>query len=181
MIFTITKATGSSTLRTATLDFGDGNSQSLGNLAGGTATVTRTYSGPSSAGTQSYTATLQVTDINSESASVSTTVIVTRPELTPINVALAAGTPPAATASGQLWTFTATVTGGGEGGTGDATVESCLWAFGDTTTATTSGNVTSHVYATGIAETQRTVTVTITTQDGRTATAQTEILVGKFP
>jgi hypothetical protein len=147
VVFTITKATGSSTLRTATLDFGDGNSQALGNLAGGTATVTRTCSGPSSPGTEQYTATLQVTDINNESASVSTTVIVTRPTLTPINVALAAGTPPTATASGQLWTFTATVTGGGEGGTGDATVQSYEWTFGDGTSATTSGSVTSHVYA----------------------------------
>ena len=181
VIFTITKPTGSSTLRTATLDFGDGSSQSVGSLAGGTATVTHTYSGPSSPGTRAYTATLQATDINNESASVSTTVILTRPTLTPINVALTAGTAGTATASGQLWPFTAAVTGGGEGGTGDATIESYAWTFGDGTSATTSGSATSHVYATAATETQRTVTVTVTAQDGRTATAQTEILVSKFP
>ena len=180
VVFTITKPTGSSTLRTATLDFGDGSSQSLGNLAGGTATVTHTYSGPSSPGTREYTATLQATDVNSEAASVSTTVIVARPTLTPMNVTITA-TSGTATASGQSWTVTAAVTGGGEGGTGNATIESYAWTFGDGSSATTSGNVTSHVYGISSTETQRTVTVTVTAQDGRTATGRTEILVSKFP
>jgi len=181
VIFTVTKPTGSSTLRTATLSFGDGNSQSLGNLAGGAATITRVYSGPSGSTATTYTATVQATDIDGETATASTVVIVTPKVVpTPINVALTS-TSGTATASGQLWTLTATGTGGGEAGTGNATVQSYEWTFGDTTSATTSGNVTAHVYGTSAAEVQRTVTVTITTQDGRTATAQTEILVGKFP
>jgi hypothetical protein len=181
VVFTITKPAGSSTLRTATIDFGDGNAQSLGNLAGGTATSTRIYSGPSGSTGTTYTATVQVTDINGETASASTVVIVTPKVVpTPINVALSS-VPGTATVSGQLWTLTAAVTGGGESGTGNAAVESYAWNFGDGTTAITSGSVTAHVYETSASEVRRTVTVTITTQDGRTATAQTEILVGKFP
>lgn len=181
VIFTVTKPTGSSTLRTATLHFGDGNTQSLGNLAGGSATSTRVYSGPSGSSGTTYTATVQVTDINGETVAASTVVIVTPKVVpTPINVALTA-TSVAATASGQLWTLTAAVTGGGEAGTGDAAVESYAWTFGDGTTATTSGETRGHVYATSATEVKRTVAVTITTQDGRTATAQTEILVDSFP
>ena len=87
VVFTITRPSSSSTLRTATIDFGDGTSQSLGNLAGGTATATHAYAGPSDFTPVSYTATVQATDVNGESASVSTTVIVTR-SLNPISVSV---------------------------------------------------------------------------------------------
>lgn len=181
VLFTVTKPTGSSTLRAATIDFGDGTSQNLGNLAGGTATVTHTYTGPSGSTARPYTATVQATDINGESAAASTTVIITpRPTITPINVTVTA-TSGTATASGQRWEFTAAVTGGGEGGTGNATIESYTWDFGDGTSAVTSGNTTAHVYDTDPTEQPRTVTVTVRTPDGRTATGRTEILVGKFP
>jgi PKD repeat protein len=73
------------------------------------------------------------------------------------------------------------VTGGGEGGTGNATIESYSWNFGDDETATTSGNVTAHIYETETTEQRFTVTVTPRTPDGRTATGRTEILVDKFP
>jgi hypothetical protein len=73
------------------------------------------------------------------------------------------------------------VTGGGEGGTGNANVQRYDWDFGDGDTATTSGNTTSHVYDTEATEQRRVVTVTIRTPDGRTATGRTEILVSKFP
>ena len=179
VVFTITRATGSSTLSTATLDFGDGTSHSLGNLAGGSATVTRTYDGPAGATAVSYTAVVQATDINGESAAVSTVVIVTpRAVLTPINVALSA-TGETASAEGQRWVFTATATGGGEG-TANAPIESYAWDFGDTMTVSTSGNSTAHVYATTAAGVIYTVTVTAETNDGRTASGRTEILV-KFP
>ena len=180
VIFTITKPTGSSTIRTATIDFGDGTSLSLGNLAGGSATSTHTYSGPSGSTARSYTATVQVTDINGESAATSTVVVVTpKATLTPISVTLAAGTPDMATENGQRWTFTATVTGGGEG-TEDASIESYSWDFGDEETATTSGNTTAHIYDTLTTQQGRTVTVTVRTPDGRTATGRTEILVAEF-
>lgn len=177
LIFTITRPTGSSTLRTATIDFGDGTSQSLGNLAGGSLTTTHIYTGPSGSTPQTYTATVQVTDINGESAAASTTVIVTpRPIPTPMNVTITTGAPGDPTASGQLWSFTAEVAGGVEGTT-PAAIESYSWDFGDGTSATTSGKTTAHVYETAATEQRRTVTVTVRTQDGRTATGRTEILV----
>jgi hypothetical protein len=182
VIFTITRPTGSSTLRAATIDFGDGTSQSLGNLAGGTLTVTHTYEGPSGTTNRAFTATVLATDINGESAAVSTTVSVTpRPTPTPINVTISAASAGAPTVSGEQWNFTANVTGGGETGTGNANVERYEWDFGDGESATTSGNTISHVYDTETTQQRRVVTVTIRTQDSRTATGRTEILVGKFP
>lgn len=180
VLFTVTKPAGSSALRGATLDFGDGTSQALGNLAGGTAAVTHTYNGPSGSTAQTYTAALLATDVNGDSASTSVSVVITRVTPTPINVAVS-GSAGTATASGQLWSFTATVTGGGETGTGNATIAAYEWDFGDGTSATTSSATTAHVYSTAAAEQRRVVTVTVRTQDGRTATGRTEILVSKFP
>ena len=168
--FTVTRVSGSSALRTATIDFGDGTSQGLGNLAAAT-TVTHTYNGPSSPGTQSYTAIVSATDVNGESASVSTPVIVTRPFPTPINVTITA-TPDAAPNANRRWTFTANAT---EGGTTPVAGQSFTWDFGDGSgEVTTSGNTTAHVYAG--ATTVRTVRVTVRTADGRTGVGQTEIV-----
>ena len=181
VVFTITRAPGSSTLRSATIDFGDGTSQALGNLAGGTATVTHTYTGPSGTTPRVYTATVHATDINNESQSASTTVVVTpRPAITPINVSLTATPDGNANAAGQRWTFTATATGGGEGATPNAPIESYRWNFGDGTSATTSGNTTAHVYEADVVPQRRTVTVTVRTTDGRTAEGRTEIIVDDF-
>lgn len=181
VLFTVTKPTGSSTLRTTTLDFGDGSSQAFGNLAGGSATITHTYTGPSGSTNQAYTATLQATDINGESAAVSTIVTITpKPTLTPISVTITVGTKEAATGTSQRWTFTAEVTGGGEG-TATASIESYTWDFGDGQGAVTSGKSTAHVYATKTGPEKYTVTVTVKATDGRTAKGQTEILVDKTP
>ena len=181
VVFTVTKASGSSALRSATLDFGDGTSQALGTLAGGAATVPHTYAGSDTSNPRSYTATVLATDINGELTTASVTVLVTpRATPTPISVAVD-GTGGTATASGQRWTFTATVTGGGEGGSGNATIQRYDWDFGDGDTATTSSNTTAHIYDTEVTEQRRIVTVTVRTQDGRTATGRTEILVSKFP
>jgi adhesin/invasin len=170
VVFTVTRPTGSSTLRTATIDFGDGSSQSLGNLAGGTATVTHTYSGPSNSTPIAYTATVQVTDVNGETAAVSTDVIIT--PRSPIGVSITDSC--GATALNRRCTFTATVTGGGEGTTA-APIQSYTWDFGDgSDELTTSGNTTAHVYT---AAGTYTVTVTVRTVDGRTATGRTQILL----
>jgi PKD repeat protein len=177
VLFTVTRACGSSALRTATIEFGDGSSQSLGNLAGSTATVAHTYAGPSESTPISYTAVVQATDVTGESAAASTTVSVTpKPPITPISVTITDSCA-TATTSGQRCTFTATATGGGEGTT-NAPIQSYTWDFDDSSDdITTSGNTTAHVYtATG---TYR-VTVTVRTVDGRTATGRTEILV-KLP
>jgi hypothetical protein len=177
VVFTVTRASGSSALRTAIIDFGDGTSQSLGNIAGGTTTVTHTYSGPSGSNGQTYNATVLATDVNGEVASVSTSVVVVRPVITPINVTIA-DTCAVGTAAGQRCTFTATATGGGEGGTGNAAIESYEWDFGDDTDdIRTSGNATSHVYT---SNGTFTVTVTVRTVDGRSAVGRTQVLI-KFP
>jgi hypothetical protein len=173
VVFTITRPTGSSTLRTATIDFGDGSSQSLGNLAGGTATVTHTYAGPSDSTPVSYMATVQATDVNGESAAVSTSVNVTpKPIISAISVTITDSCGTAAT--NRRCTFTATVTGGGEGTT-NAPIQSYTWDFGDDSDdVTTSGNITAHVYS---AAGTYTVTVTVRTVDGRTAIGRTQILL----
>ena len=172
VLFTLTKPTGSSTLRTATIDFGDGTSQSLGNLAGGSATITHTYSGPSRTTARPYTATVLATDINGESASASTTVIVTpraaRPQLI---VTLSATTGTVVAGVGQPVTFTATVAPATDGAD---VVSKYEWTFGDDTSAETNGNATTHVYTTNGT---KTATVDVTTTDGRTATARAEFII----
>jgi len=176
VLFTVTKPSGGSTLRTATIDFGDGSSQSLGNLAGGSATapvtltLPHTYSGPSGTSPVAYTATVQATDVAGESTTSSTTVIVTpKPPITPISVSITDSC-----AVTRRCTFTATVTGGGEG-TATALIQSYTWEFGDNSDdVTTSGNTIAHVY--GAAGTF-TVRVTVQTVDGKSGTGRTEILL----
>jgi hypothetical protein len=119
-----------------------------------------------------YTATVQATDINGESQSASTTVIVTPRAQLAVSLTATSGT---ATAGGQRWEFTATVT------PTDTPIQSFTWDFGDDESATTTSGTTAHVYDTAPVEQRRTVTVTARTSDGRTATGRTEILVGKFP
>jgi hypothetical protein len=174
VVFTIAKATGSSNLRTSTIDFGDGTSQDLGALAGST-TVSKTYAGPSGSTPRTYAAVVRATDINGETTSATTNVTVNPNTRTPISVTIA--TPTCTDTAGQAETcgFTATVSGGGDGGTGNASIESYTWNFGDDSDeVTTSGNATSHVYT---SEGSKTVTVTARTPDGRTATGRIEIFV----
>ena len=179
VVFTVSKATASSNLRSSTIDFGDSTSESLGNLAAN-ASVPHAYRGPSSSTPRSYTATVTATDINGETTSGATTVSLTAaPAITPLSVALA-GTADTAVALGHRWTFTATAAGGGEGTT-NAAIASYEWHFGDDGTATTSGNVTSHIYDVSLTGERFVVTVTVRTADSRTATGRIEILAGKFP
>lgn len=167
VVFTIAKTSSSSNLRTATLDFGDGGSQSLGNLAGST-TVTHVYTGPSGSSPRSYTATVQATDINGETSSAATTVIITARTALTVTFTATEGTK---TTTSARWTFAADTK---EGSTDvDGEVESYKWDFGDETTATTSGPSTSHVYAS-----KGTMIVTVTVKKGgREATAREEIIV----
>ena len=182
VVFTISKSTGSSNLRTATIDFGDSTTQSLGNLAG-SATVPHTYTGPSGSTPRSYTATVTATDINGENTSAATIVSVTAaPALTPLSVTFTAAPAEAATAAGHRWTFTATAAGGGEGST-VAPILSYTWNFGVDREAevTTSGATTTHIYDAHLTGVRYVVTVTVRTVDGRTATGRMEIVAGKFP
>ena len=174
VLLTVTRASGSSALRTATIDFGDGSSQALGNLAGSTATVTHVYEGPSGSTARTYTATVQVTDINGESASISTVVTITpraaRPQLI-VNLVGEPGT--AVLTVGQPVTLTATVTPATDGAD---VVSKYEWTFGDETSTETNGNVVTHVYTTNG---RKIVTVKVTTTDGRTATGRTEFIISR--
>lgn len=167
VLLTVTKPTGSSVLRNAVLDFGDGESLNLGNLAGGSTAVSHAYTGPTGSTPRSYTATVRAEDINGESTSATTSIVVAPRSAIGVSLAAASET---AIVTGQRWTFTATAIGVADAGT----IQSYSWDFGDDTDVTTSGGVTSHVYT---EEGKFTVTVTMRMLDGRTASATTEILI----
>ena len=167
-LLTITKPTGSSTLRNVTLDFGDGESVNLGNLSSGTAAISHSYAGPSGSSPRSYVATVRAEDVNGEVSTAFTSVVVS-PRAT-IAVSLTA-TPDTATSTGQRWTFTATPATGVDAGA----IQSYEWDFGDdSSNVTTSSGTTAHIYT---EEGRFTVRVTLHMLDGRTAAAATEILV----
>jgi PKD repeat protein len=159
--------TGSSTLRIVVLDFGDGESVYLGDLASGTTAVSHSYAGPSGSTPRSYTATVRAEDVNGESTSAPTSIVVAPRSAVGVSLASSSET---ATTAGQRWKFTATAIGVTDTGT----IESYSWDFGDDVEVTTSGGSTSHVYT---AEGTFTVTVTLRMVDGRTASATTEILI----
>ena len=164
VVFTVSKGTGTSNLRDATLEFGDGTTQSLGTLAGGSATLTHSYDGPNGSSPRAYTATARVVDVNGETTSASTTVTIA--PRAPLTMDLTVSLSPA-TGHPTTATFTATVTGGDP-----VTFD---WDFGDSSsTVTTSVNKTTHVYSNGGGYT---ATVTVKTTDGRTATARVEFIV----
>ena len=176
--FTVKKASTSSVLRSAILDFGDGTSQNVGNLAADT-TVSHAYAGPSGSTPRLYTAVVTGVDINGEVSSASTSVSVT--PAAPLSASITTATGETATAAGQRWTFAATAAGGGEGAT-PAPIQSYTWHFGDDTEdVTTSGSSTTHIYNVSTTGARYTVTVTARTVDGRTAVGRTEIIAGKFP
>lgn len=164
VVLTVSKGTGTSSLRDVTLEFGDGTTQSLGTLAGGSATLTHSYDGPNGSSPRAYTAIARAVDVNGETTSASTTVTIA--PRAPLTIDLAVALSPA---SGHptTATLTATVTGG------DAVTFD--WDFGDgSSTVTTSINKTTHVYANAGSYT---ATVTVKTTDGRTATARVEFII----
>jgi len=163
--FDIAKATGSSVLRDATINFGDGTSQGLGTLAA-PVTVAHSYNGSSNGTTATYTPAVTITDVDGERSTASTIVNVTPRSALGIDLAVSQGT--SVSGQGQTVTLTATVTGG--------VAQSFAWDFdGDgTVDATTSSNKTTRVYT---ANGRYTATVTVQTIDGRSATARTEFIV----
>ena len=170
--FTAMAGTGSTVLTTATLEFGDGTSTSLGGLTGAT-TVNHTYS---SVGT--YTATLRATDVNGQTATASVAITITA--AVPLSITFStvtgatASTPPAAgVQNGQLWTFVTAVL------PATTPITSYTWDFGDgTAPVVTSGGTTTHVYTGGVnANGTKIVTVTARAQDGRTVDGRVEIIV----
>ena len=163
--FDISKATGSSALREATINFGDGTSQGLGTLASAI-TIAHSYSGSTNGNIATYTPAVTATDVEDERTSTSTIVNVTPRAALTIDLAAAQGT--SIPGQGQTVSFTATVAGG--------VAQSFAWDFdGDgTVDATTSSNKVSRVYT---ANGRYAATVTVQTTDGRSATARTEFIV----
>lgn len=175
--FTVAKATGSTPLVSAFLEFDDGNRASLGTLSSA-ATVTHTYYSQNA-----YTATVTATDVNGQVTTASVAVNVTSAVIrAPLTVTFSTATLDTATATGQRANFTVAVTAAGET---NIPVESVSWSFGDGISAVTSGLSTAHVYnatdsvpaASTTSTRSYTVAATVRTQDGRTGTARTEIQV----
>lgn len=166
-LLTVTKGSTSSALRNVMLDFGDGESINLGNLASGTAVVSHAYAGPSGSTPRSYTATVRAEDINGEVSTAFTSVVVSPRAAIGVSLTPTGETP--ALATGQRWTFAAAPIGDTA-----ASIQSYEWNFGDGATVTTSGGSTAHIYTT---DGQFTVRVTLRLVDGRTASTTTEVLV----
>lgn len=172
--FTAAKATSSTALVDAYLDFDDGNRTNLGTLSS-SVTVTKTYNS-----VNPYTVTLVATDINGQvtRAAVAVNVTAVTPR-TPLSVNFTTVTVGTERSTGTSVAFTATATA--ETG---VLIESYTWDFGDGIQIQTSGNQTSHVYGSSsnpapnsTTFTTYTVTVTVRTADGRTGTARTQIQV----
>lgn len=175
--FTASKASTSTTLASAVLEYDDGNRVDLGTLSSAV-TVSHTFFS-----VNPYTVTLVATDINGQTTRASVAVNVTAATVkAPLTVTFSTASTDTATATGQRANFTLSVTAAGES---NIPVESVSWSFGDGISATTSGLSTSHIFdiansvpaASTTATKAYTVTATVRTQDGRTGTARTEIQI----
>ena len=150
--FTATRAATGSTLTSARLEFGDGDSVTLGSLSTA-ATVTHAYA---SAGT--YTARLVATDVNGETTTATQVV----------QVRGAVGVAVSATDSGRSVTATASVTGASA-----SDVVSYEWTFeGTAPNVITTSNQATFVYSSGGT---KTISVRVILRDGRTGTGSTTI------
>ena len=151
VLFTAQKATSSSVIAAATLDFGDGTSADLGALASAV-NVSHSYSQ-----TGTYTARLTARDINGE--------IVTTPQIVQV-LDQATVTVSLQITSGRTVLATATVNGG--------TGTQYAWTFETGATFTTASNSQSFPYTTAGT---KTVNVTVTLSDGRTTVGGASINV----
>jgi hypothetical protein len=157
--FGVSVTAGGAVVRTATIDFGDGGTQSVS--TSGLSTVTHTYSVSGL-----YTVRAVATDAVGESATALASVSV---QTVVVTVSL--------TVSGTITTttpveFIATATTIPSG----ATIERYEWDFGDGTARTTSSNSTSHLYSVGGGR-RYVVTVRAVTTSGASGSAQREIVV----
>jgi PKD repeat protein len=157
---TITPAAGSGTnIASSSVDFGDGSSTSLGAVTGANIAIHHVYT---TAGT--YTVKLTATDTNGGVATGATTVFVQA--ATPLAVFL--GESKTFSGGNTIESFTATVIG-----LGNSVAVDYFWTFDPGITQhTTTGQVT-RTYITGSGG--RTVSVTVTTSTGATASATLSI------
>jgi PKD repeat protein len=157
-VFTATRGTTSSTIRSAILDFGDGSVVDLGNLSG-TVSASHQYN---QAG--AYTVRLTATDVNGE-VSTSTLIIIVQE---PVNLLLNLSNP-----TSRRISATATVTG--------CTPQRFDWNFGNdavTQTLSTTTNQASSDYNTGGS---KTVSVTVRCTDGRTTQTSAQLTLPAIP
>ena len=151
-VFTLEPATGATTnvLRDVQLDFGDGTGAGLGALTKST-TVAHVYSR-----TGAYTVRVTATDVMGFVGTNSLALTVNDRSTVPINLTLLS-------LSGKIATFQANP---GIGGTISGSIRVYDWDFGDNTSASTTGNTTSHQYGSPGVKTVRVRVVTTTGQEG---------------
>ena len=159
-VLTVSSASGALPITQAQMDFGDGNSESLGALPAGTTSVSHVYR---SDGT--FTVTLTLTDAGG-AVSTQRTVVVVSPTV-PIGVSLTYT--PAAPTVNQAVTFTATTTVP----TG-VSIERYRWTFGDGTSSETTGNTRTKVYT---SSGTRKVRVVVTATNGQEGQAEADIVI----
>lgn len=149
---TVTPATDGSPIQSIRIEFGDGSSVDLGNSS---TSVSHVYTSPGT-----YTVRVTVTDVTGQQTEQVTVISVSAV------VAVSVTGPPSVVINNSA-TFQASVAGGG-------TVLQYRWNFGDGTEQTTTIPQVTHTFTTLGA---KIVSVTVTTSDGGTGTAQTQITV----
>jgi hypothetical protein len=158
--FAVSVTAGGAAVRTASIDFGDGGSQSV--ATAGVSTVVHAYR---SSGT--FIVAAVATDAAGETTTAMASISV---QTLVVTVSLTASTGIITTAAPVDFTATATTTPTG------ATIERYEWTFGDGSTLTTSGGSVNHRYVVGGGKSY-TVTVRAVTTTGASGTAQREIVV----
>jgi hypothetical protein len=158
--FNVAVTAGGAAVRWAAINFGDGGTQAVS--TSGNSTATHVYN---SSGT--FIVTAEATDTAGETATATASVSVQ-----PVVVAVSMTVTPALVTTVAPAEFSATATTTPAG----TTIERYEWNFGDGSVRTTSGNSTSHLYATGGGQ-RYVVSVRAVTTTGASGTAQREIVV----
>lgn len=155
--FTVNPGTGGAAVRQASVQFGDGSSQNLS--TNGTTSATHVYRDHGT-----YTVIATATDAAGEVTAATATVVVARQNAITVTLSYSPASPVKVAA---VVAFTSTVTGA-------TSIDRFEWDFGDGTTRTTSGGSTSHAFT---AVGSYVVSVRVVTTDGRSGSAQTEIVI----
>jgi len=158
--FTVTVTAGGAAVRTATIDFGDGGSQSVATAGASTAAHVYAHSG-------TFIVRAAATDTAGETTTATASVSV---QAVIVTVTMTVSPTPITTTAPAEFSAIATTTPTG------ATIERYEWDFGDGSARTTSGPSTSHLYTLGAGR-RYFVTVRAVTTTGASGTAQREIVV----
>jgi hypothetical protein len=158
--FSVTVTAGGAAVRSATIEFGDGDKQSLS--PSGTTSVSHTYT---SSGT--FVITAEATDTAGERATATASVSV---QSVVVAVSLMVTPSPVTTTAPAEFSASVTTTPAG------AVIERYEWNFGDGSVRTTSSGSTNHLYTSGGGR-RYTVSVRAVTTTGASGTALREIVV----